>query len=208
MTLSPLIARRAFMILLGGASLISCDQQAASRDAPDVSPLASPAASVSGTETAPSSHAAPAPVAPTTAPNHLTQQQPLIREQAVVEKPRQVGIYTPPRGSAERVALMNALRGQVRGDLGGDVIFVVSSLHSNGEWAFGQLEPTWPDGRPIRLQSTPAYRDNPHMDGLRTEAIWRKERGRWTAYAYAVGATDVWWLEHCPRLPKGIMRGC
>jgi hypothetical protein len=200
MTCNLPTVRRAAVALMGAVALASCDGQPASVDATGAAGSANQSGGVAATP--------PTPVAPTMAPNHLSQQQPIIRDEPRIEKPRQIGIYTPPRGSAERVALMNALRGQVRGELGGDVIFVVSALHSNGEWAFGQLEPTWPDGRAIRMEGTPAYRDNPHLDGLRTEAIWRKERGRWTTYAFAIGSSDVWWLAHCDKVPAGIMRGC
>ena len=208
MASTSLFVRRAAMILLGSASLISCDRQAASQDAPGSVVGQAGQAAQSASNEGRVAIDAPPPVPPTMAPNHLSQQQPIIRDVPKVEKPRQVGIYSPPRGSAERVALMNALRGQVRGDLGGDVVFVVNALNSNGDWAFGELNPTWPDGRAIRVEGTPIYRQDPHIDGLRTEAIWRKERGRWTVFAHAVGATDVWWLEYCNRVPRGLMRGC
>ena len=200
---SSLLVRRGAMILLGAASLVACDRQSVSVDAPNA-----PAIKAASVDTTPPPPPPPPPPAPTTAPNYLSQQQPIIREEARVEKPRHVGIYSPPRGSAERVALMNAIRGQVRNDLGGEAVFVVKELNSNGDWAFGQLEPTWPDGRAIRVEGTPLYRQDPHIDGLRTEVIWRKERGRWTVFAHAVGSTDVWWLEYCNRVPKGLMRGC
>lgn len=190
----------AVLLLCGTLCLSACDRQSPSKDAPN---LASAGQQGQATPSDPSP-----PPAPTTAPNHLSQQAPIIRDDAKIEKPRHRGIYTPPPGSAERVALMNALRGQVRGEVGADVVFVVTSLHSNGEWAFGQLEPNWPDGRAIRIEGTPAYKESPHMDGLRTEAIWRRVRGRWTVFAHAVGSTDIWWLEHCDRVPKGLMRGC
>lgn len=105
---------------------------------------------------------------------------------------------------------MNALRNAVRNDLGGEVVFVVHVLRSDGDWAFAVLQPTWPDGRRIAPNTTPLYRRDggEGLDGLRTEAIWRKERGRWQVFAHAVGATDVWWTAYCDRVPHGLMSGC
>lgn len=205
MASSPVLLRRAVLVLCGAFYLSACDGQAPSKDAPN---LASDASADLAAPSGKLGQAGTAPPAPTMAPSHLSQQPPIIREAARVEKPRHVGIHTPPPGSADRVALMNALRGKVRNELGGDVIFVVTTLHSDGEWAFAQVQPTWPDGRAIRMEGTPAYRDNPNMDGLRTEALWHKERGRWSVVAHAVGSTDVWWLAYCARVPKGVMRGC
>ena len=39
-------------------------------------------------------------------------------------------------------------------------------------------------------------------------AARRKERGRWTVFAHNIGSTDAWWLDFCPRVPKGLMPGC
>ncbi len=181
------------MLALGG-----CDRQPASRDAPQASRVA--------TAMGPPPPLAGAPVA--TPPLYASQQLPLLAEPVKVEKPRRIGIHTPSRGSADRVALMNALRGQVRGELGGEVIFVVRELKSDGQWAFGVLQPTWPDGQAIPPAATPIGQEKPDLDGLRTEAIWRKERGRWTVFAHNIGSTDAWWLDFCPRVPKGLMPGC
>lgn len=127
------------------------------------------------------------------------------------EKPRRVGVYTPSPGSSERVALMNALRDAVRGDMGGDPIFIVHDLRSNGDWAFGIMEPTWAGGRRISPEKTPLYRrtrDRDGLDGLRTEAIWRRDGARWRVEAHSIGATDLWWGEYCASIPFGLLPGC
>lgn len=158
---------------------------------------------------APAPSAALATAAPAS-PAYLTQQPVLALAPARPEKPRTAGIHTPPPGSADRVALMNALRGAVRNEIGGDVVFVVRELRSDGEWAFAVLEPTRPDGRRIAPETTPLYRRHggDGLDGLRTEAIWRKERDHWQVFAHAVGATDVWWTAYCERTPRDLMPGC
>lgn len=78
-----------------------------------VTPLVSPSPGSSGAAVQP--------------PQHLSQQPPMPVPTARNEKPRRVGVYTPSPGSPERVVLMNALRDAVRGDMGGDPIFVRDS---------------------------------------------------------------------------------
>ncbi|WP_461344621.1 hypothetical protein [Brevundimonas sp. GN22] len=127
-----------------------------------------------------------------------------------VKSEGQDGIYTPPSGSPERTALMDALRGQVEGELGGRAEFVVKTLRSNGQWAFAEVEPQWPGGRRINPANTPLYREEPDwpFDGLHTEAIYRKMNGRWQVLHHSIGATDVWWVDHCHTVPRGILTGC
>lgn len=188
------------LILLAGLAITSCDRALPSADAP-TAPTAGAA------QADPAAAVTPPPQQQTTIPTHVTQQAPLLQSTPTREKPRQATLYTPPPGSAERVALMNALRAQVRGDLGTEPVFVVKELRSNGEWAFAKLEPTLRDGRPIDIERTPIYREHgpDALDGLRTEAIWRKERGRWQVHAHAIGATDVWWTEYCGTVPRTVM---
>lgn len=180
------------VVLVVGA----CDRLPPSKDAP--------------TPTSPALSAPAAPAPAPAPPSYRTQQQVLTSEPVRAAKPRQAGIRTPPPGSPDRVALMNALRGAVRNDLGGDVVFVVQDLRTDGDWAFAVLQPTWPDGRRITPETTPLYRrrDAEGLDGLRTEAVWRKEGGRWQVVAHAVGATDAWWTAYCDRVPSGLMSGC
>lgn len=183
--------------------LASCDQARPSLDAPAGSVEA--AGETSGVPATPEVQA----MADVGTPQRLTQQPQLLSGERMSEKPRQATIYTPPAGSPERVDLMNALRSQVRGELGGEAIFLVSELRSNGEWAFGNLDPQWRDGRTIDPRKTPLYQQNPGFpfDGLGIQAIWKKERGRWQVFAHAIGATDVWWGEYCDRVPHAVLGG-
>lgn len=196
-------------------ALASCDQPGPSQDAPS-SATPHPArvnvaeAVAPTTETVAVQSNAPHAVASNSPSMRVSQQMPLLTQVPRSEKPRQVDIYTPPAGSAERVELMNALRNAVRSELGGEAIFVVDELRSDGQWAFGILEPQWRDGSTIRKERTPIYQRNPDfpLDGLRTEAIWRKDGNRWRIYQHSIGATDVWWLEYCDRVPRKVLRGC
>lgn len=125
-------------------------------------------------------------------------------------KPEGSRLHTPTYGSPDRVALMDSLREVVRPAIGGEIVFVVRELRTDGVWAFAVVEPTRPDGRPIPVHDTPIYRrsDPDLLDGLRTEAIWRRDRGVWRVQAHAVGAADVWWTDHCGRVPRGVLTGC
>ncbi len=196
-------------------ALGACEQQNPSQDAPSLATGSAPETTgherpASETASATDETRASSATGNSPLPQRLTQQVPLMPPSARTEKPRQVAIYTPPVGSVERVELMNALRHRVRSELGGEATFVVSELRSNGQWAFAVTEPQWRDGRSIRLEHTPLYRSNPDqpIDGLRTEVIWKNDNGRWRVYQYVIGATDVWWLEYCDRVPRRILRGC
>lgn len=189
-------------VLCAVLSLQACDRLPASQDAPTLSARDIPTAQ--GPET-------PASPAPIETPSHLSQQPSMEVPGARPEKPGRAAAHTPPPGSADRVALMNALRAVVRHDIGGDVVFVVRALRMDGDWAFAVVEPTWPDGRRIVAAATPLHRaqtDKAALDGLRTEAIWRRQNGRWRVIAHAIGATDAWWLAHCGPAPSGLMPGC
>ena len=205
-------------ILLCGAllAIASCDKTGPSQDAP--TSAASVPVQADATEATASDAVEPVAVQPNaphtaasnTSSQRISQQLPLVTQSTRSEKPRQVGIYTPPVGSVERVELMNALRNAVRSELGGEATFVVTELRSDGQWAFGVLQPQWRDGSQIRLERTPIYRSNPDfpMDGLRTEAIWKKDGNRWRVYQHSIGATDVWWVEYCDRVSRQVLRGC
>lgn len=203
-------------ILICGAllGLTACDQSRPSQDAPSgASPTPVQVAVVETKAPAAVPVTPEGDVAASAVAGRTTQQRNLLTTAVSPEKPRQRPvIHTPAVGSPERVELMNALRDKVRGDLGGEPIFVVRELRSNGDWAFARVEPTWRDGRAIDASRTPLYRrysDPNALDGLHVEAIWKKERGRWQVYVHNIAATDVWWLDFCDRVPRAVLgAGC
>lgn len=113
--------------------------------------------------------------------------------------------HTPARGSAERQALMDALRETVRRELGKPAIFGVNELRVLGDWAFADVSPRNPDGTPLDYRGTPleaAQREGMAGDGM--YALLRRQNGRWWVVRHAIGPTDVAWIPweeelHAPR---------
>lgn len=113
--------------------------------------------------------------------------------------------HTPPRGSAERQALMDALRGTVQRELGKPAVFEVRALRVLGDWAFADVTPRKPDGSPFDYRGTPmeqAWREGFMDDGM--YAVLRRRDGRWRVVRHAIGPTDVAWMGweqelHAPR---------
>ena len=106
------------------------------------------------------------------------------------------GYSEPPRGSATRAALMDAIRPHAEWMLGAPVAFVVSDLRVAGNLAFAMLRPQRPDGRMIDPAKTPMVlrggADPEMMDGVAIQALYRKSGDTWVAVHWAIGATDVW----------------
>jgi hypothetical protein len=187
--------------------LAACDRLPASRDAPaaGVDAAAVPADALpAGGGSAPEVAARPMALAGGRTPDGTAETL------SATVKPQTPAVHTPALGSSDRMAMMDSLRAVVRPDIGGDIVFVVRELRSNGTWAFAVLEPTRPNGRAIPVEETPIYRrsEADELDGLRIEAIWSKDRGVWRVRAHAIGSTDVWWTEHCSRVPQGVLTGC
>lgn len=113
--------------------------------------------------------------------------------------------YEPARGSQERRALMDAMRPVIEAKLNPPVEFVVRDLRVLGDWAFAQVIPQRPGGGRIDLRRTMLRNEAPYLDGVRTEAILQRRNGRWFTVDHAIGATDVWFLVWCDRLPRGLL---
>lgn len=151
--------------------------------------------------------------------NEAQRAQPLPPSVASATPPSNPGtrqvpaaeVFTPARGSPERAALMDALRPVVEPELGPNVIFIVTNLKVKGDWAFGVLEPVNRDGSPIDIDATPlaeAVGGADMLDGLRTEAIWRKSSNGWRVEAHGIGTTDVWFEPYCDTAPPGLIAVC
>lgn len=103
----------------------------------------------------------------------------------------------PARGTAERAALMDAIRPHAEWLLGAPVEFVVHELRRSGDLAFASLYPQRPGGGRIDLRYTPgAQRGDLYvqdMDGVGMQVLYRKSGQTWVAVHWAMGATDVWY---------------
>ena len=107
----------------------------------------------------------------------------------------------PRPNSAQRRAILDALRPTIERRLGPNVEFVVSDMRVSGGWAFVMANPQRRGGRPIDgRRYFPNFED---MDGLTVTALLRFQ-GRWTLVDHAIGATDVW---YCGRAPRSLV-GC
>lgn len=62
--------------------------------------------------------------------------------------------HTPAKGSAERAAILSALRIPVEKDLKQKIVFVTQDFNVQGDWAFVSGEPTTPDGKRPNLKGT------------------------------------------------------
>jgi hypothetical protein len=103
------------------------------------------------------------------------------------------GWSEPPRGSADRRALMDAVRPHVEAMLGAPIEFMVDRLRQEGDVAFAMLSPQRPGGGKIDLLRAPVLlRDGYVPDNTGVQALYRRSGTTWVAVHWAVGATDVW----------------
>ena len=103
--------------------------------------------------------------------------------------------HTPARGTAERAALMDAARVPVQRALGQPVIFVVSTLRSDGNWAYLSARPVQPGGQAIDWRQTPFARDwAADMMSDLVMVVMRRDADGWRAVEHVIGPTDVAWL--------------
>ena len=116
-------------------------------------------------------------------------------------------VYTPERGSAERKAILDALRVPVEKDLRQKVIFVTDTFNVQGSWAFVSGTPQNSNGE------TPNYSGTKYGDAVDSGAfdnnffaLLKKTAGKWKVTTYAIGCTDVcfadWWRRY--RAPKAV----
>lgn len=104
----------------------------------------------------------------------------------------------PPRGSALRGEVLDAVRVVAEQDLGPPVEFIVTWLRVDGDVAFARLDAQRPGGGAIDIPQIPLVTKlgvPPDMiDGPRVEAFLRRTATGWQVIEHATGATDVWWF--------------
>lgn len=114
-------------------------------------------------------------------------------------------VHTPAQGSAERKAILDALRVPVEKDLKQKVSFVAEHFSVQGSWAFVSGRPRKPSGERVDLKGTMFEGEEDLFDD-NFFALLRKTGGKWKVVTHALGCTDVcyatWWEDH--KAPKAI----
>ena len=116
-------------------------------------------------------------------------------------------VYTPEKGSAERKAILDALRVPVEKELKQKVQFAINDFNVSGNWAFLSGEPQDSDG------NRPDYSGTEFQEQIEADmfdnnffALLRKTGGKWKVVTHAIGCTDVcyatWWKDH--KAPKTV----
>lgn len=116
-------------------------------------------------------------------------------------------VYTPERGSAERKAILDALRAPVEKELKQKVQFAINDFNVSGTWAFVSGEPQDASG------NRPDYKGTEYWEQVEADmfdnnffALLRKTGGKWRVVTHAIGCTDVcyatWWKDH--KAPKVV----
>ncbi len=107
-------------------------------------------------------------------------------------------VTTPQPGTQERGDILDAVRVMVGYDLGGPIEFTGVGLQIENGFGFVQATATRPGGQAININETPlVLRDGvspDFIDGTSVQAFITQAGGDWYVHAYAVGATDVWWI--------------
>ena len=139
-----------------------------------------------------------------------TQDEPAPARAAAQPRQAAAGVAdatSPPApGSAQRAAILDALRPAVEAQLGTSVEFVVGRLEVERGWALVVADPRRRGGGDIDGRAI--YGDGfDNMDGLTVSAILRFEGGRWTLSEHAIGATDVWYCDGHTEAPSSLT-GC
>ena len=117
-------------------------------------------------------------------------------------------VYTPEKGSAERTAILNALRAPVEKELKQKISFNIETFNVQGAWAFLSGAPQSASGN-----GAPDYKNTPYAEAQEAGAfdnnffaLLKKTGGKWKVVTYSIGCTDVcyasWWKDY--KAPKAI----
>lgn len=124
----------------------------------------------------------------------LGAEPPVVAEPDDLPAVRIDRLTTPARKTALRTALMDAARIPIEAEIGRKVIFVVSVLKTDGNWAYLQAVPHNPDGSAINWARTPFSKEM--RQGVMSDiamVLMRQIDGRWNVVGHVFGPTDVYW---------------
>ena len=104
-------------------------------------------------------------------------------------------VYTPEKGSAERTAILNALRVPVEKELKQKIQFSTETFKVQGNWAFINGAPQSANG------GEPDYAKTKYASAIEDgvfdnnfQALLKKTGGKWKVVTFAIGCTDVCWI--------------
>ena len=114
-------------------------------------------------------------------------------------------VHTPEKGSAERKAILDALRVPVEKELKQKIQFAIDNFNVSGNWAFISGEPQNANGE------RPNYKGTEYQEAIDADmfdnnffALLKKTGGKWKVVTHAIGCTDVcyatWWKDY--KAPK------
>lgn len=105
-------------------------------------------------------------------------------------------VYIPGKDSAERKAILNALRVSVEKELKQKISFKIDTFNVQGAWAFLSGEPQNAAGT-----DQPNYKRTIYQKAIDEEmfdnnffAVMKKSGKQWTVITYAIGCTDVCYM--------------
>lgn len=113
----------------------------------------------------------------------------------------------PARGSPERAAILDALRGPVARLIGGRIEFEVSQMRVFGDWAYVSATPRRPGGQAIDWSQTRYAADmKADMMSDLVLGLLRRRGAGWRVVTHAIGPTDVAWIDWIDRYraPKQV----
>lgn len=116
-------------------------------------------------------------------------------------------VYTPQNGSKERKAILDVLRVPVEKQLKQTIVFAADTFNVSGGWAFIGGQPQTRDGGP------PSYRGTKYQQAVDADmfdnnifALLKRTAGKWKVVTFAIGCTDVCYLDWSRRYraPKAV----
>ena len=116
-------------------------------------------------------------------------------------------VHTPEKGSAERRAILDALRVPVERELKQKIVFAADTFNVSGNWTFiyGAMQ-TPEGGQPDFSRTKYAEAKREGFFDNNFQAILKKAGAKWTVVKYQIGCTDVcyvdWWKRY--KAPKAI----
>ncbi len=116
-------------------------------------------------------------------------------------------VHTPEKGSVERKAILDALRIPVERQLEQRIVFAADNFNVLGTWAFVSGTPQAQSGGPPDYRGT-VFQEAKEAGAFDNNffALLRNTSGKWRVVKYAIGCTDVcyvdWWRRY--KAPKAI----